>query len=379
MIQETRKQEEEENTPESSVDGGDKSQQEPLNMPGFSPEQAHSLSVYIKVTVAVAVRERVDEAIANYLAKHFGTQVPQQPPSDDFKEEVEQKPEQSYNDVVPVERLRAQDVGFFDPEYEDEKSGNARIVSAGKHVIYRDVYTFVHRLQDLAYSHGNTVISVIPECFRGGALMWYTAELSALEKSDLRASDLATWYSTLISRWKMPTSVALATLTSSSYGLRELRHQSPRAWIQQMLHCAKAANFDSTHNQLTIIWNGLDVTLRRDIPEPDMSTTLSMFLGHIDSKTAIWREMADTPPHQPTQQRQYRSVQQQLTYDQKSPYHRPPQQQGRHQYTRGGDNGPNQGRFAPKIPVADGKQNAFSGEGTPDGNGFYEDEDGYEY
>lgn len=371
MTLKTRQQEEEEKSAESSLKGGDKSPQKPIILPGFSSEQAQSLNTYLNATIALNQQKMMAEindkfdTMFRLLAPHPSIEASV---SGRKEGEVEQQQEQYYNVIVPVKKLRAEDVGFFDPEYVAEKSRNAQVVNAGKHVIYRDVYTFVNRLKDLAYAHGdtNTVTAVIPECFRGGALMWYTAELSDLEKSGLRASDLGVWYSTLIDRWRMQTSVALATLTSSSFGLHDIRHQSPRAWIQQMLHCAKAANFDSTHNQLTMIWNRLNVNIRRDIPEPLPHTSLAQFFKHIDSKTSIWREMADRPPPQQyMQQRQYHSPQQQHPY-------RPPQQ------TRGGENRANQGRFAPRIPI-DGKQHAFPAEVTADGNGAYEDEDGHEY
>lgn len=156
-----------------------------------------------------------------------------------------QQQEQYYNDVAPVniKKLRAEDVGFFDPEYVDEKttsSGNTqtintRTVNTGRHVIYRDVYTFVDRLKHVAYSHGNTaIVAVISECLRGGALMWHTDELTDFEKSGPRTCDLQLWYTTLIDRFKMRTTVAIAHLNSRSqtYGLRNMKNQTPRAWIQ---------------------------------------------------------------------------------------------------------------------------------------------------
>ena len=70
--------------------------------------------------------------------------------------------------------------------------------------------------------------------------------------------------------------------------MQDLRNNiHPRAFVQQMLHLAKAAEFDSTYNQLTMIWNRFHMSLRQHIPEPTKSTTLGHFLENIDSKTAI--------------------------------------------------------------------------------------------
>ena len=60
-----------------------------------------------------------------------------------------------------------------------------------------------------------------------------------------------------------------------------------------MLYWAKSSQLESSYNQLSMIWNKLDVPLRRDIPEPTPMTTLSQFYTYIDSKTSIWQEMAE--------------------------------------------------------------------------------------
>ncbi len=69
----------------------------------------------------------------------------------------------------PVVVKSAEDVGYFDPGYEDSSNTNASIVNAGRHVFYRDVYVFVDRIKDLA--KGSTgeqkVKELIPGCLNG--------------------------------------------------------------------------------------------------------------------------------------------------------------------------------------------------------------------
>lgn len=62
-----------------------------------------------------------------------------------------------------------------------------------------------------------------------------------------------------------------------------------------MLHYAKAAGMDSMFNQLTVIWNRMHVSIRRDIPVPTEHTTLGQFLRNVDDKASIWQELADRP------------------------------------------------------------------------------------
>ena len=107
--------------------------------------------------------------------------------------------------------MRAEEVGYFDPEHQQEQ-GNGPVVNTGKHVFYRDVYIFVDRLKDLAVTrpNPNDVKRVITACLRGSALMWYSAELTELERDLLRDLDLDRWYTTLINRFKTRIAVALS-------------------------------------------------------------------------------------------------------------------------------------------------------------------------
>ena len=161
----------------------------------------------------------------------------------------------------------------------------------------------------------------------------------------------------------MRTSVALAKLQSSAYTLSTVKHTSPRVWIQQMLHLAKAANIESVYNQLTLVWNQLHYTLRRDVPEPTQYTTLRTFLEHVDAKSSIWQEMADRQEqYQQSRQPQYHQQQyqrQQPQYDKQRYQARPPPR----------------GEPPPKISTNNGKSTAYLADYDADGVGYYAEED----
>lgn len=150
-----------------------------------------------------------------------------------------------------------------------------------------------------------------------------------------------------------------------------MQHTSPRAFIQHMLHLAKSADFNSTYNQLTLLWNQFAVILRRDIPEPRPTTSLRQFLEQVDSKTPIWLELAQRQSQQ-HQQRRWRTepTPQGPTQDRQANGQRngAPQQQVPY---KGGTNG----RLQPRIPIGDGKSHAYLADVTPDGYGLYEEED----
>ena len=184
--------------------------------------------------------------------------------------------------------LKPKDVGLFNPDVADEH-GLGPVATVSSDTVYRDIYTWVERLKDLVYIHGSDdVKQVIQPCLRGSAATWWIAELTDEDRRKLRAADLQRWYSLLIKRFKIQTSVAISRITSSSYSPQDLTRGSPRIWIHQMLHYAKAAEMDSTFNQLILIWNRFDANLRKDIPMPKPTTRLIDFLEQIDSMYPTW-------------------------------------------------------------------------------------------
>ena len=80
-------------------------------------------------------------------------------------------------------------MGYFDPKHQQEQ-GTGPVINVGKHVFYRDVYIFVDRLKDLAATRPTNVKRVITACLRGLALMWYSAELTKLERDLMRDTNL---------------------------------------------------------------------------------------------------------------------------------------------------------------------------------------------
>lgn len=78
----------------------------------------------------------------------------------------------SFATPSPAPKLRAEGIGYFDPEYQEEgKKNDTPIINAGKHVFYKDVFVFTERLKDLAKQHGDeTIERLITSCLRGTVL-----------------------------------------------------------------------------------------------------------------------------------------------------------------------------------------------------------------
>lgn len=142
--------------------------------------------------------------------------------------------------------------------------------------MFRDVYAFTERLKDLACSRSNgdaVVTSLITLCLNGRALGWHAVELPEHKRIQLRHASLEEWCTTLINRFKIPTSDALKYLMSHTYSIHDVRDLPPRDWVIHMLCYAKAAGIMPTHKQLWMIWNRLDVDIRWNITEPSEATS----------------------------------------------------------------------------------------------------------
>ena len=198
------------------------------------------------------------------------------------------------NGSQPRQFKTAEDIDYFDPGYED--ADNAFIVTAGKHVFYRDVYVFVNRLKNLVKSimlnATNRVRELISFCFRGEALIWYFIELDDVVRDMLRDVSLDHWYASLIKRFKKRISMTLQVMQAKKYTLSNARNgRIFRVYVQEILRHAKAAEFESTYNQLMMAWNNLNIDFRAQISESKPNTSLKDFLKFLNEKVNIWQQM----------------------------------------------------------------------------------------
>jgi hypothetical protein len=190
----------------------------------------------------------------------------------------------------PSSRLRAADIGYFDPQGVD---------TTGKIVIYTDVFAFTDMLLHLAetQSQSDDIRAAFPLCLRGTALFWYSTELTPLERTLLSSATVSTLCTSLISRFKERPGIALRALISSRFTFSDIRSgKTIRTHVQEMLRFARSSGFENEFNTLLLIHNSLDTPLRGHINEPTETTTLSQFLNAIDAKWSLWLDMAHRAP-----------------------------------------------------------------------------------
>ncbi len=173
------------------------------------------------------------------------------------------------------ERWNPSDVGFFDLNYEDSfKSG--LMIHTGKETIFRDVHLFNERVKDIAVIKDEKMIAEnLYTCLRGIALEWYVSELTDMEKRLLKLS-LDEWHRALLSRFKKSPAIALTTITTEKYTMSDAyRRREPREYAQIILREARSAEMTSTYNQLFLIYNEIDLELRRDLEPSEPKTTIN--------------------------------------------------------------------------------------------------------
>ena len=134
------------------------------SVPGFSEQQVHDL-INIVHSIMQQYFASSNQPLSNQPSSNQTTPAPI--PS------VETSPSSHPTPTTaerPQKALRAEQVEYFDPKYQQEQGDiSGPVANAGKYVYYRDIYVFVNRLKTIAKK--NNVKPVISEYLRGTALM----------------------------------------------------------------------------------------------------------------------------------------------------------------------------------------------------------------
>lgn len=195
------------------------------------------------------------------------------------------------------DQLKTVDVDYFDPDFDD--NSKEQLINTNKHVSYKNVYAFINKLQNMSTIYESIKIKkIILACFCENALLWHFMKLTKMKKRLLRTVIIEQWYKILIKRFKKKTSNAIHALQMKQFEMTKIRSQSSRAYAQNMLRHVKTAEMNSTHNQLSIVWNNLCLKFKRDILKFTSSIFLNNFLQQLNFKINIWRQMINQNKHQ---------------------------------------------------------------------------------
>ena len=189
------------------------------------------------------------------------------------------------------EKLRAEDLDYFDFDYENEH--NEFIISVGRYIYYRDIFVWIDHFKDLVKNHSEEELrSIITQIFRDSALIWYFTELSELEKDLLRKTFIDRWYQALTRRFKQKRSKIQKVLDSCFYTLQDAKNgRTPRIYIQNIIRYVKVTQL-SLYNQLLLAYIKIYYKFHIHLTEFIASTILSSFLDQLDFKINAFYDIA---------------------------------------------------------------------------------------
>ena len=187
----------------------------------------------------------------------------------------------------------AENVDYFDFDYENSFDTNQLIVSSKRHNFYRDVFIFTDHLKNLKKTFFDfRMKKLIFTCLKRDALIWYNTKFTEIEKNFFKKTNIERWCAHLIKRFKKRTSIALKKLQIEIYIYVDARRdRKSRFYMQNIFRHVKAANFSSVFYQCTIAWSNLELNFRAQISESSKNIILFIFLSQLDAKKSVWMNM----------------------------------------------------------------------------------------
>lgn len=193
---------------------------------------------------------QLSEIIAN-LQRQDSRRQPERPLTHYEKSQGEVRRE---NLNVTAKEWNPEDAGFFDPGYEGSCSSGP-VENNGENVFYGDVYAFIDWLTDMLLIGGlDKLCTVLPQAFRGSALIWLSTEVSKEVKQYLlREGTLGQCKKKLIDCFKEYIPIAVAKLQSAKY---TVNYPEMRCWKAKQMErdeafeCREFQATFSSSNQL---------------------------------------------------------------------------------------------------------------------------------
>ena len=197
------------------------------------------------------------------------------------------------NNILQSAVKSAENVSYFDFDYEDSFDTNQLIVSSRRHNFYRDVFIFIDHLKNLKKTFSDSrVKKLIATCLKEDALIWYNTKLIEIEKNFFRKANIERWCAHFVKRFKERTSVALKKLQTEIYIYVDVRRdRKSRSYMQDILRHVKAVDFSSVFHQCTTAWSNLELNFRAQISESSKNIILSIFLSQLNAKKSVWMNM----------------------------------------------------------------------------------------
>ena len=255
---------------------------------------AHTGKQQLDASIADAIQKSVTEAIIALEQRKNNSNA--QHRDNNHLNNNEREDNNSSTGRTSYGQLRVSDVGFLWPDM-PESYGPGDVVFTHRETLYREVYTFCRRIEDLAATKGEDLVREnIANCFRGTALHWWLNTLSQDERDALQQlpTGLKRIISRLQDRFKLPMSTALVRLGEQTYNLHDANaRKDPAGYVQTVSRLALQAGINDEQAQCTWAWNHLDVELQKTVPPPGPETTIRSFSDLLDARKEMWHRISE--------------------------------------------------------------------------------------
>ena len=192
-------------------------------------------------------------------------------------------------DVV-VNRFKAIDLDFFHFDVSKSYESN-NIIFAHKKTIYREVFTFVQRINDCAHVIDESVVREnLFFCFRDATMTWYFKEIDDFKRKTFRSVSLVEFIDELKARFKMRINKILDKLIAKIFIVKNARkNREATSFLQNIILCAQSTNIFDLQKQLIWAWQQLDVDLRTIMIMSTINTSIQDFIEELKIKRDLWK------------------------------------------------------------------------------------------
>ena len=276
-------------TSETPATSGDKAVPQSAFLPGFSAEQAQSLSTFMNEAIQTANASLRAEMTAQFNALPAtianlinSTQATQPIGSNSLNPEPHRDPVQEptfggapYQSGFPARglpaRWRPEELGTFDPDTDD-------------------VYTFVGRIREVAdiKRDSHMVQLNLSLQLRGKAKRWFELELSHEDKAVLYnpINGISAWIDALIGRFQPSGTLTLQKLHETTYTRADAAvRKDPTDFVHEIIALTRIRPLEESLMEAYLRFeSGLQVNL---VP-PDKFTTVREFMEQVNAKKHAW-------------------------------------------------------------------------------------------
>ncbi len=193
-------------------------------------------------------------------------------------------------------RWNSTEVRFFDFMYNDKFMHTDDFLKhSDKKTYFRDVHLFIEHVKNILYIKDiNLVRTNLWICLQDIAMKWYIKELINDEKRLIKyKDDVNEWIHALIKCFCEQSCIALNMIIKERYIMKDAWWNcKPCKYAQIILKAVKSTKLNFIFNQLSIIYNDIDLKFQKDLMISTFVIKINDFLHNMNNRKYIWWELA---------------------------------------------------------------------------------------